>query len=103
MMSVRRAGVHFLAAEVSENAIGVARVLRDERLLLGERTRDPFLIRIVECESHAENNATNEALAGIGRECGGIFISAIVEKVGCDEVHGLPVEIEAARQGSFCY
>ena len=80
MMSVGRAVVDLLAADVGEDHFGVAGILVDQPTHLGERRGNAFLVGVVEGETHAEDDAALEALAGVAVEPRRVVVAAGVEQ-----------------------
>ena len=59
------------------------------RRISARRACAPFSVGVIECEAHSEDVVADETLAGVGREHGGVFVTAIVEKVGGDDGHAI--------------
>ena len=85
MVGMGRAVVDLFAADVGEDALGVARVLGDQLVHLGDRARDALGVGVVEGEAHAEDVAADEALAGVGFERLRVVVAAGVEQEGRDD------------------
>ena len=98
VLGVGRAVVDLLAADVGEDALGVARVLLDQPVHLGERRRALRNVLVVEGEAHAEHDAALKALVGVGREPFGVGVGAGVEEEGGDPVDRAAVQLEGAGQ-----
>src|SRR5262245_60431723 len=80
VVGLLRAGVNLLATDVGEDHFLVARVLVDESPHFGDRRRDAFRGRIVEGETHAEDDTSLEALALVGRERSRVNVVTAMEE-----------------------
>ena len=99
-----RAGVHFLAADVGEDRLPVARIVLDQPPHLGQWRGDALLVGIVEGEAHSEDDAALEALARVRGQPLRVAVAAPVEQERGDRLDRLAVEVlrageEARRRG----
>ena len=97
MVRVRRARIHFFAADVGGNRLPVSRILVDQPPHVGERRSDPFRVRVIEREAHAEDDAALEALPGVRLQPRRVVVAAPVEEKRGDPIrHGV---VEAPHAG----
>ena len=101
MVCVSRTCVDFLTADVGENPFGIARVLRDEPVHLGDRGCDALRVRVVESKAHSKDIASNEALVGVGQQSFRVCMPATVEKEGRNRLDRFAVEFRLFGVWSF--
>ena len=87
-----RAAVDLVAADVRENRFGVTRVFGYQPLHFGDRRGDVLLVRIVESEPHAEENAALKAPTLVRLQPRRVVVAAAVEQEGGDRAHLPPIE-----------
>ena len=89
--------VDFLAADVGKDALGVARVLRDQPVHLRDGRGHSFRVSVIEGEAHPYDDGSLKAPADIGLESFRVVVPAGMEEIGSDE--GYRAVVETIRAG----
>ena len=89
MMLMRRAAVHFLAADIWKNAFLIARIFFNQPVHFSNGRR--VWVTVVKRETHTQNIATHKALVGIGKQLRRVIIAALVEEERGDFFDGFAV------------